>query len=513
MVYQKTVGDPTVFSFVSMRYAIISDIHANASALKTALTDIADMKVDRIICLGDCVGYGLEPTETLELLYRKAHVVLMGNHDAAVCGKLSTRSFSERARHAVERHRQQISETGMRWLERLPLVAEGKNFRCTHGDFSRPEFFRYVFSPAEAMPSWAATTEAVLFVGHTHHPLVHVIGPSGVSHAVECCDFECEEGKRYIINPGSIGAPRTTNARSTYCIYDDKARTVEFRSLPFNFEAYVRALQAANMDVDPSVLQKEADQSMPEVREGITFSNQPAELEAARDVIPSMRLPSTKFLQRLAMTLVLGLLLIATVAVYWMVQTRQDEEPKAFSGFIPARELPALQAPPLISSDKNMLPPFPQAIAENGVVPGWRYCVEDGALQHVKTGLRNGETTLCFSHDQFLRLEVSAPLIVRESSSNQALRVQGRIRRSNDFNGTVMFNVCLLARREDGTHEPLATSAFEVRNTRGETTGGLSLNRKIPLNKRVTHIRFSIVTTFKGTLDIEQPMLTGEKDD
>jgi predicted phosphodiesterase len=496
-----------------MRYAIISDVHANASALKTALTDIADMKVDRIICLGDCVGYGLEPVETLELLYRKAHVVLMGNHDAAVCGKLSTRFFSERATKAVERHRVQISETGMRWLERLPLMAEGKNFRCTHGDFSRPELFRYVFDPEEAMPSWNATTEAVLFVGHTHHPLVHVIGPSGVPHAVDCCDFECEEGKRYIINPGSIGAPRTENARSTYCIYDDKARTVEFRSLPFDFEAYVQALQAANAEVDPSALKHEAAQYLPEVREGVAFSNHPSEMEAAKDVIHSMRLPSTKFLQRLATTLVLGLLLITTIAVFMMMQINHDVEPKMTSGFIPAQELPVIQVPPPTSSDKNMLPVLPQSLSEKGVVPGWRYCVEDGPLQHVETGIRNGEITLCFSHDQFLRLEVATPLIALGSTSNQALRVRGRIRRSDNFNGSVMFNVSMLAKKEDGTFEPLMTSPFEVRNTRGEPVGALSLNRKVPINKRTTHIRFSIVTTFKGILDIEQPVLTGEKDD
>jgi predicted phosphodiesterase len=496
-----------------MRYAIISDIHANASALKTALTDIADMKVDRIICLGDCVGYGLEPTETLELLYRKAHVVLMGNHDAAVCGKLSTRSFSERAASAVERHRQQISETGMRWLERLPLMAEGKNFRCTHGDFSRPELFRYVFSPEEAMPSWKATTESVLFVGHTHHPLVHVIGPSGVPHAVDCCDFECEPGKRYIVNPGSIGAPRTENARSTYCIYDDKAKTIEFRSLPFDFEAYVRALQAANVDVDPSVLQHEASQSMPEVREGIIFSNHPSDMEAAKDVIHSMRLPSAKFLQRLATTLVLGLLLIATLAVYMMVQTHRDDEPMSFSGFIPARELAAIQAPPLTTPDKNILPALPKAIAENGIVPGWRYCVEEGPLQHVKTGLRSGETTLSFTHDQFLRLEVGAPLIVLGNSGLQMLRVRGRVRRSDNFNGTVRFNLLQLAKKDDGTLAPLMTDTFDVRDMRGEPEGAMSVNRKVTLAKRTTHIQFSLETTFKGTLDIEQPVLTGEKDD
>lgn len=496
-----------------MRYAIISDIHANAAALKTALTDIADMKVDRIICLGDCVGYGLEPVETLELLYRKAHVVLMGNHDAAVCGKLGTRSFSERAAKAVERHRKQISETGMRWLERLPLMAEGKNFRCTHGDFSRPELFRYVFTPEEAMPSWEATTDAVLFVGHTHHPRVHVIGPSGVPHAVDFCDFECEEGKRYIINPGSIGAPRTDNARSTYCIYDDKARTVEFRSLPFDFNAYVKALQSANLDIDPSVLQHEAAQAMPEVREGVTFSNQAHDLEAAKDVIHSTKLPSTKFLQGLAMTLVLGLLLIAAIAVYLLRPPTQMDEAKTLSGFIPRRELPVLQTPPQAALDKNILPELPKALKDNSIVPGWRYYVEENPLQHVQIATRNGATTLCFTHDQFLRLEVESPFIALGSPDTKALRLRGRIRRSEDFNGTVMANLSMLAKKEDGTFEPLTTSSFEVRNTRGEPAGTLSLNRKVSLNKRTTHVKFSLVTTFKGMLDIEQPLLIGEKDD
>jgi predicted phosphodiesterase len=496
-----------------MRYAIISDIHANAAALKTALTDIADMKVDRIICLGDCVGYGLEPVETLELLYRKAHVVLMGNHDAAVCGKLGTRSFSERAVKAVERHRQQISATGMRWLERLPLMAEGKNFRCTHGDFSRPELFRYIFTPEEAMPSWEATTDTLLFVGHTHHPRVHVIGPSGVPHAVDFCDFECEEGKRYIINPGSIGAPRTENARSTYCIYDDKARTVEFRSLPFDFNAYVKGLQSANLDIDPSLLQYEAAQAMPEVREGVTFSNQMDDLEAAKDVIPSMRLPSTKFLQGLAIMLVFGLLLIAATSIYLLTQSKQMNEEQTLSGFIPRRELPVLQVPPLATPDKNILPELPNALKETNVVPGWRYFVEEQPLQHVQIGTRNGKPTLCFTHDQFLRLEVESPLIALGTLDNKALRLRGRVRRSQDFTGTVMANLSMLAIKEDGTFEPLTTSSFEVRNTRGEPPGTMSLNRKVVLNKRTTHLKFSLASTFKGTLDIEQPLLTGEKDD
>ncbi len=497
-----------------MRYAIISDIHANATALKAALADIAHMKVDRIICLGDCVGYGMEPVETLELLYRKAHVVLMGNHDAAVCGKLSTAAFSERATQAVERHRKQISPTGMRWLERLPLIAEGKNFRCTHGDFSRPELFRYVYTPEEATPSWQAATEPLLFVGHTHFPRIHVIGASGVSHALDYCDFECEEGKRYIINPGSIGAPRTDDACSTYCIYDDKAKSIEFRSLPFDYKAYVRELQSANTTMDPKLLQQNADLSMPEVREGLCFSNDAQNMEAVQNVVHSIRLPSTRFLQRLAMTLVLGLLLIIACIIYVMFQLNQVDESKTLSGFIPPRQLPVVMILPQTPLDKNILPSFPKEINRRDVVEGWRYYVEEKPLQHLQLKERDGRSTLCFAHDQFLRLEVESPLLALGVPEVKALRISSRIRRSEDFNGTVMANISLLARRkEDGTFESLSTSSFEVRNSRGEPAGAMSVNRKISLTKRTTHVKFSLTTTFKGSLEIEQPLLTGEKDD
>jgi predicted phosphodiesterase len=496
-----------------MRYAIISDIHANAAALKAALTDIANMKVDRIICLGDCVGYGMEPVETLELLYRKAHVVLMGNHDAAVCGKLSTAAFSERATQAVERHRKQISPTGMRWLERLPLIAEGKNFKCTHGDFSRPELFRYVYTPEEATPSWQATEEPILFVGHTHFPRVHVIGKSGVSHALDFCDFECEEGKRYIVNPGSIGAPRTDDACSTYCIYDDKARTIIFRSLPFDYKAYVKALQSANTNVDPALLQKDIDRSIPEVREGLSFSNDAQNLEAAQNVVHSIRLPSARFLQGLATTLVLGLLLIIVAIIYVVLQLRPPDENKAFSGFIPAQPLPAVLVMPQIPLGQNLLPPLPKEVGKRGIVEGWRYYVEEKPLQHLEIKSQNGQPTLAFTHDQFLRLEVEAPVLALGSPEIKALRMNCRIWRPEQFNGTVMANLAFLAKKDDGTFEPLSTSSFEVRNTRGEPKGAMSVNRKIPLTKRTTHVRFSLTTTFKGSLEIEQPLLSGEKDD
>jgi hypothetical protein len=149
-----------------MRYAIISDIHANLAAWKSVQTDLADMKADKIICLGDVVGYGSDPVGVLESVYRVVHITLMGNHDAAVCGKIDPRGFSPRAKAAVLRHREQISPRGLTWLSGLPLIVTAADFRCAHGDFGEPAAFRYIIEPEEALASWNATQEQLLFVAN-----------------------------------------------------------------------------------------------------------------------------------------------------------------------------------------------------------------------------------------------------------------------------------------------------------------------------------------------------------
>ena len=165
-----------------MRIAIVSDLHANLTAWRIVLADLADMKAEQIICLGDVMGYGPHPVELLESVYSVVNVTLMGNHDAAVCGRLSTATFSPRAKTAVARHRELLTPTALEWLAQLPLTYEGSDFRCTHGEFSKPAEFRYVVAPEDALPSWRATSEQLLFVGHSHRPGIYVIGKSGVPH-------------------------------------------------------------------------------------------------------------------------------------------------------------------------------------------------------------------------------------------------------------------------------------------------------------------------------------------
>ena len=254
-----------------MRYAIISDVHANEAALRAVLTDAADAQAEKIVCLGDVLGYGPEPVAALELVYRRAHVCLAGNHDDAVCGRFPVEDFTDFAAEAVQRHRAVLTREATDWLNHLPYTCAFEGFACAHGDFSNPENFNYILEPQDALPSWEARTEQLLFVGHSHQPGIFVLGASGTPHRIDAADFTLEDGKRYIVNPGSVGYPRSGDCRSSYCIYDDAERTVEFRTLPFDLDSYAAKMHGQGLNEAPWMLARAAERRRPAVRGAAQF--------------------------------------------------------------------------------------------------------------------------------------------------------------------------------------------------------------------------------------------------
>ncbi len=286
-----------------MRYAILSDIHANETALGAVLADAADAGAERIICLGDVLGYGPDPVQALELVYRKAHVCLAGNHDDAVSGRYPVEDFTSFAAAAVERHRAALAPSALDWLGHLPHVCEFAGpggraqgaFACAHGEFVVPQGFDYVLEPRDAMPSWNRRTEQLLFVGHTHKPGIFVLGPSGEPHALEPADFVLEDGKRYLVNVGSVGYPRSGACRSSYCIYDDETGTVFFRSLPFDLEGYRAKMNGQGLDEAPWVRARAAEQARPEVRGAEKFGKK---VQRSADRGGAWSLPSVRSVGR-----------------------------------------------------------------------------------------------------------------------------------------------------------------------------------------------------------------------
>ncbi|MBQ6329232.1 MAG: metallophosphoesterase family protein [Kiritimatiellae bacterium] len=225
-----------------MTYAIISDVHANEVALESVLADARSNGAERVICLGDVVGYGPEPEKAVSLVRRAATATMAGNHDDAVSGRLDPSDFIDLAADAVARHREALSSSSLVWLKCLPYTfAEGR-FACAHGDFTAPKVFNYVTDEDEAAANFAARTEQLLFVGHSHVPGIFLTGASGRVYRLDPTDFVLEDGKRYIVNPGSVGYPRAEGGvcESTYVLYDDKTGTVLFRRLPFTISSVMQ---------------------------------------------------------------------------------------------------------------------------------------------------------------------------------------------------------------------------------------------------------------------------------
>lgn len=230
-----------------MRYAIVSDLHANLPSWRAVLRDIAVMEADRILCLGDVVGYGPQPAELVESVYADVWRVALGNHDAALCGRMDTSAFREEARSILEWTRGRLSASALKMMSAWPLQLAGRTFRCAHGAFDAPAQFPYVEDAAGAARSWAAAPETILFVGHTHRPALYVIGASGTPHEVAPQDFAIEGGKRYLVNVGSVGCPRDGDTRASYVMYDEGAGTIVFRRVPFDLDACRSAIAAAGI--------------------------------------------------------------------------------------------------------------------------------------------------------------------------------------------------------------------------------------------------------------------------
>ncbi len=352
-----------------MRIAILSDPHSNLRAWNAVLADVASARVDRILCLGDLVGYGPSPVEVMESAYSHVHAFVLGNHDAVVAGKMSPDVFNDRARRLILWTRDRIGRRGADFLGSLPLVLSGEDYRCAHANFVRPSAFDYILEPEDAAASWAATREQLLFVGHTHAPRLFVLGQSGTPHSLDPQDFSAEPGKRYIVNVGSVGLPRDADGRASYVIFDDRTRAVYFRRVPFDMDAFRADVAAAGLDpADVPLLRHDPRLRLAAVREALDFSPATRREDEARDVVETASAEVASARRRAAhwkgVALVAALLAIGLAAFLFLRARQAAPEPLSSPA---AESLAALSDLP----SGPLLPPFPDERAADGGIAPW----------------------------------------------------------------------------------------------------------------------------------------------
>lgn len=229
-----------------MRYAFIADIHANLEALTTVLKDIETVAPDRIVCLGDTVGYGAEPRECLAILRERQIPTLAGNHDMAVCNRLSTQYFHSEAQASVRWTQDEITEEDRTFLSGLSLLGEADLFMAAHGTIYRPEMFEYILSVFDAQMSFEAFESAFGFVGHSHVPAVFVQDGDRIE-ILQRAEVTVPEPRRAIVNVGSVGQPRDGNPHAAYMLLDTESRAVTLRRVPYDVDRTVRKILATRL--------------------------------------------------------------------------------------------------------------------------------------------------------------------------------------------------------------------------------------------------------------------------
>ena len=236
-----------------MRFAIVSDIHANAQAWEVVARDIREQSVDLVICLGDVVGYGPRPQEVLDAVRETTPNILLGNHDAVPGGQMTSESFNDRARAIIDWTCDQLDPESRHFLSTLPYVIEepGGNILFTHAEVRSPESWRYINDEESARRNFDACKEQVVFFGHSHKPGIFVLNRRGGIEEIDAGALQIEKGQRYLVNPGSVGDPRETDVRASYCVFDSDLQSLLFRQLPFDAEGYRADLAAAGLDSKP----------------------------------------------------------------------------------------------------------------------------------------------------------------------------------------------------------------------------------------------------------------------
>lgn len=232
-----------------MRYAVMSDIHANPWALERALADAREQGAEKFVCLGDVVGYGPDAVGAVELARSVFDVALMGNHDAATVGLISSWNFRPEAKAGFLRHGIELGAEALSWLRGLPHVYRGELFAAAHGSLVNPEAFAYILREGDALAAFEAMDATpLLFVGHTHLSLaVERTGRRRV-RVREADRLELSGKSAYIVNAGSVGYPRN-EPESVYALYDSDQGTVVWRRLPFDYGNYVARMRAKRIEL------------------------------------------------------------------------------------------------------------------------------------------------------------------------------------------------------------------------------------------------------------------------
>jgi predicted phosphodiesterase len=228
-----------------MRIAVLSDIHSNLAALEAVGEDMPP--VDETWALGDIVGYGPQPNEVIRALQVLGARSVMGNHDGAAIGTVDAREFNPDAASAIAWTAGVVDSNSRSYLAALPEVRSEGDLTAVHGS-PRDPIWEYILSPSVAAANFEAFGTHICLFGHTHMPLIYRAAESRVEVIPATPDTPIRlDGRRLLLNPGSVGQPRDGNPQASYLILDSETGTVEFRRVAYDIGRTQRLMRECGL--------------------------------------------------------------------------------------------------------------------------------------------------------------------------------------------------------------------------------------------------------------------------
>lgn len=229
-----------------MRYAVISDVHANLEAFEVVVSDIKSKKIQDIVFLGDAVGYGPNPNECVELLSQCCKIMVAGNHDWAVLKLTDISYFNNNAKYSLDWTADELTEKNRKILKAFPLkhVMKDGTTVFVHATPKEPEEWHYLLTLWDAEINFLCFKNPFCFLGHSHQPFIIGQSPSGKMFIYKE-SISIKDSYRYIINVGSVGQPRDGDPRACYAIIDDNK--IMIVRVPYNIDAVQMKMKKRNL--------------------------------------------------------------------------------------------------------------------------------------------------------------------------------------------------------------------------------------------------------------------------
>ena len=232
-----------------MQIAIISDIHGNIEALDQEQADIDNLQVEKIIELGDNIGYVPDSEQVVARILDRGIPSILGNHELALVEPEILDWFNPAARESLLKTQKMLSKQSLAFIESMKKSMVMYGCRFVHG-FPPDSVMTYMFEVDQGGLERAFSTskDQLCFTGHTHR--LEAAGSDGEKirrHRLRRGIFQINPSHKYIFNVGSVGQPRDGDNRAKYVIYDDADQTLEARFVPYDIVITAKKIIAAGL--------------------------------------------------------------------------------------------------------------------------------------------------------------------------------------------------------------------------------------------------------------------------